>query len=257
MKCLRKRKRPTYFSCIEGALDLPPSGSSVAMREPTLIPTIITLTPARTAHVAQVELSLMIFETQKLHQDSVTVDEFIRQVTAVPEPRRKRKLLTKKLQSTHVSSPGSAPTVMQPAAPSTHTKLYSRNQGHKSPITGRDRKPMALKQRLARAAILSHVETNEILHSPAISSSRPPLNFVPFQKFATPPPSRKRAAPFRGGSSSKLRSRLESSTGLRRPDRYQRLNPIPRRPGSCRSSCPPLTFIPLHEAEDAYAAKFS
>jgi hypothetical protein len=62
MKCLRKRKRPTYFLCIEGALDLPASGSSVAMREPTLIPTIITLTPARTAHIAQVELSLMIFE---------------------------------------------------------------------------------------------------------------------------------------------------------------------------------------------------
>jgi hypothetical protein len=42
-----------------------------------------------------------------------------------------------------------------------------------------------VKQRLARAAILSHVETNEILHSPAISSSCPSLNFMSFQKFAT------------------------------------------------------------------------
>lgn len=189
------------------------------------------------------------------------MDEFIRQITAVPGPRRKRKLLTRKLQSTHVSSPGSALIVMQPAAPSTHAKLRPHNQRHvyKSPSTGRpgDRKPMTLKQRLTRAAILSHVETNEILHSPAISSSRPSLNFVPFQKFATPPPSRKRAAPFRSGSSSEARSHLESSTALRRPNRYQRLNHIPRRPTSGRSSRLPLTFIPLHEAEDAYAAKFS
>jgi hypothetical protein len=49
----------------------------------------------------------------------------------------------------------------------------------------------------------------------------------------------------------------ESSTALHCPNRYQRLNPILRQPGSCRSSCLPLTFIPLHEAEDTYATKFS
>ncbi|OJA17116.1 hypothetical protein AZE42_02588 [Rhizopogon vesiculosus] len=236
MKSLRKRKRPTCsqnFLVIEGALNLSPSGSSAVIRQTSLVPPIVTLTPTRTTSVVQ---------------DSLTVDKFVRQLAAkASEPYRKRKL-----QNTHISSPGSI--VMRPAVPRAH-KVYSRNQFSKTPI--REKKPMTLTQRLTRAAILSHVETDEILHSPAISSSRPPLNFVPFQKFTTPPSSRKRSAASRGESSSGVRSHLQPSAARRRRNRYQKPNPIHRQPSSDRSGCLPLTFIPLREAEDAYAAKFS
>ncbi|OAX35658.1 hypothetical protein K503DRAFT_868094 [Rhizopogon vinicolor AM-OR11-026] len=243
MQSLRKRKRPACsqnFLDIERALDLSPSGSSAVICEPSLVPPIVTLTPARTTSVVQ---------------DSVTVDEFVRQLAAkVPEPHRKRKLLARKLQKTRISSPGSI--VMRPAVPHAHAKNYSRNQGRLSKTPIKEKKPMTLTQRLTRAAILSHVETDEILHSPATSSSRPPLNFVPFQKFATPP-SRKRSAASRGESSSGERSHLQPSAARCHRNPYQRPNPIHRKSGSDRSGCLPLTFIPLHEAEDAYAAKFS
>ena len=119
---------------------------------------------------------------------------------------------------------------------------------------------MSLTQRLARAAILSHVETDEILHSPAVSSSRPPLNFVAFQKFATPPSSRTR--PVERSTSSRVRSseaksHSEPSAAIPCEKRCKSRYRISKQPGSERPSCLPLTFIPLREAEDAYAAKFS
>lgn len=250
MKSLRRRKRPP---CSQAALDWPFSGSSVVIHEPSLIdiPPIVTLTPATTTPVAQVKLfieDLPSFSQKNLHQDSVTVDQFIRQVTAkVPGPYHERKFLIRELKNVHTSSPGSA-FIARPAA---RTKLFSRNQGRVSKTPIRDRKPMTLTQRLTRAAILSHVKTDNILHSTAISPPLPPLDFVPFQKFATPPSSKKRSAPSRG------ESHPESSVAPRRRKRYQKLNPISRQPGSDRSRCLPLTFIPFLEAEDAYAAKFS
>jgi len=256
MKNVRKRKRSTCSQGlpIEEALDLPFHGSSIVEREPSLIPPIVTLTPARTTSAAQVKffiIDLPIFPRRILYQDFVTVDQFIRQVTAnVSGPRQKPKFLTtRKLQNIHTSS----------ASSTTRMKVYPRrfNKGRASKTSTRDRKPITLSQRLSRAAILSHVETER--HSSAISPSLLPLNFVPLHKFATPP-SRKRSAPNRGKSSSEMRSHLshlEFSANPRFHKRYQSVNHHIRQPASHRSGCLPLSFIPFLEAEDAYNAMFS
>ncbi|KAG1729654.1 uncharacterized protein EDB91DRAFT_1349804, partial [Suillus paluster] len=226
----RKRKRPAYNSQGEGALDLLHSKSSINMCEPfpSLIPPIATLTPARNTTAAQ---------------NAVTVERFIRQVmTKVPEPPRKRKLLTVKLQDTSISSPDGA-YIQQQATPPARNGGLTRNGLRFSKMPVRDRKPMTLTQRLTRAAILSHVETDNILQSDAISSSRPPLDFVPFRRFETPP-------------SSPRKDRVKRSA-YSRDNRHRRRKRIPGQPDLERSGCLPLTFIPLREAEDAYAAKFS
>jgi hypothetical protein len=263
MKSLRKRKRPTCSqigSLQDEALDWPPSGCS-AVIEPSLVPPIVTLTPTRTTPAAQVRLlieGLPTFFQQNPCQDSVTVDGFIRQVTAeVPGPDRKRNILTWNLRSTHdILSLGSAFITMRPATGAARKKIYSRNERRVTKTPIKERKPMTLTQRLTRAAILSHVKTDDILHSPAVTSSRPPLDFVSFQKFATPPSSRRRTALPRGDSSSEVRSHFLSSAAPRRRNGYKGLTPILQQPGFERSGCLPLAFIPLREAEDAYAAKF-
>ncbi|KAG2051392.1 hypothetical protein BDR06DRAFT_586550 [Suillus hirtellus] len=205
----RKRKRPAYDSQGDEALDLLHSETLMDMREPSL-PPIVTLPPARDTAATK----------------AVTVDSFIRQVmTKGPGPQRKRQLRTVKLQDASIST-GDAN--VQPAT--------------KKPVG--DGKPTTLAQRLARAAILSHVETKE---SPAdgISSSRRPLNFVSFPKFATPPSPRKKLT---------VRSAFpgsESSAGMLRNNRRQRAKP---QPASERPGCHPLNLVPSHEAQVADAS---
>ncbi|KAG1876031.1 hypothetical protein C8R48DRAFT_669249 [Suillus tomentosus] len=261
----RKRKRPAYdFHCDE-ALDLLHSETSMDMREPSL-PPIVTLTPARDSAATKLDP----------HQKAVTVDSFIRQVmTKGPGPQRKRQLRTVKLQDASIST-GDAN--IQPAT----KKLVG------------DGKPTTLAQRLARAAILSHVETKE---SPAdgISSSRRPLNFVSFPKFATPPSPRKKLtvrSAFPGSKSSAVmlrnnrRQRAKAQPASERPgchplnlvlsheaqaadasgaQSHSRTSAVvldnsrhkrPKRQQiTIRPGCPPLKFVPAHEAEAANAAK--
>ncbi|KAG1895376.1 uncharacterized protein F5891DRAFT_1059124 [Suillus fuscotomentosus] len=146
-------------------------------------------------------------------------------MTKGPGPQRKRQLRTVKLQDASIST-GDA-------------NIQSVT---KKPVG--DGKPTTLAQRLARAAILSHVETKE---SPAdgISSSRRPLNFVSFPKFATPPSPRKKhtaRSAFPGS---------ESSAVMLRNNRRQRakVQPTLEHPG-----CHPLNLVPSHEAQAAGAS---
>ncbi|KAG1822035.1 uncharacterized protein BJ212DRAFT_938266 [Suillus subaureus] len=173
------------------------------------------------------------------HQEAVTVDDFIRQITArVPGPRRKRQLRTVQLQDTSTSTGGEN---SQPATRPAPAKVCTSNEGRNKP--GEDRKSMTLAQRLARAAILSHVETKEILHPPGVSSSRRPLNFVPFPKFATPPSSPRKKIIKRSAF-----SRSESSAVMLRNNRPQRTK---RQPALERPGYPPLPLVPSHEAKVA------
>ncbi|KAG1826572.1 hypothetical protein EV424DRAFT_1391003 [Suillus variegatus] len=211
----RKRKRPAYDFQGDEPLDLLHSETSMDMREPSL-PPIVTLPPARDTAATK----------------AVTVDSFIRQVmTRGAGPQRKRQLRTVKLQDAPIST-GDAN--IQPAT--------------KKPVG--DGKPTTLAQRMARAAILSHVETKESLHSPAdgISSFRRPLNFVSFPKFATPPSPRKKLT---------VRSAFpgsESSAVMLRNNRRQRAK---AQPASERPGCHPLNLVPSHEAQvaDAFGAR--
>ncbi|KAG1743427.1 hypothetical protein EDB19DRAFT_1698398 [Suillus lakei] len=231
----RKRKRPAYDSQGDGARDLLHSETSIDMREPSLglIPPIVTLPPARDTTATK---------------EAVTVDKFIRRIIAgVPGPRRKRKLRTVQLQDTSISESSMGGANIQPATRPTLAKVYACNGGRISKNPVENRKPMTLTQRLARAAILSHVETKEILHPPGISCSRRPLNFVPFQKFATPPSSPRKKLIKRSAF-----SRSESFAVTLRSNRRQRLK---RQPACERPGYPPLTFIPSHEAKAAYASR--
>ncbi|KAG2149083.1 uncharacterized protein EDB93DRAFT_360085 [Suillus bovinus] len=219
----RKRKRPAYDSQGDDleAPDLLHSKTSIDpdMRPSFgLIPPIVTLPPAR---------------DDTATKEAVTVDGFIRQViTRVPGSQRKRQLRTVQLQDTSISTGADAnirPVTNKPAG---------------------DRKPMTLAQRLARAAILSHMETKEILHPPAadgISSSRRPLNFVSFPKFATPPSSLGKKLIKESAS-----SRSESSAIIRNDRREREKQPASERPG-----CPPLNLVSSLEANitDASGAR--
>ncbi|KAG1775899.1 hypothetical protein EV702DRAFT_405812 [Suillus placidus] len=225
----RKRKRPAYNSQGDGApLDLLHSGTSIDMPEPSLglIPPIVTLPPDRDTTATK---------------EAVTVDGFIRHIIAgVPGPRRKRQLRTLQLQDTSISATGGAN--IQPATRPAHAKVYASNGG---PISNKPVGDRTLTQRLARAAILSRVEPKEILHPPGISSSRRPLNFVSFPKFATPPSSPKKKFIKRSAF-----SRSESSAVMLRNHRRQRAK---RQPTFERPGYPPLTFVPSHEAKAADA----
>jgi hypothetical protein len=172
------------------------------------------------------------------------VDGFIRQMIAgVPGPRRKRKLRTVRLQDTPISTDGAD---NQPATRPAKAKANVPNGGRISNKPVGDGKPMTLAQRLARAAILSHVETKEPLHPPGISSSRRPLNFVPFPKFATPP-----SSPRKKIIKLSAFSRSESTAVMLRNHRRQRAK---RQPAFERPGYPPLLMVPSHEAEAADAS---
>jgi hypothetical protein len=106
---------------------------------------------------------------------------------------------------------------------------------------------MTLAQRLARAAILSHVETKKDLHPPGISSSRRPLNFVSFPKFATPPSSSPRKKIIKRSAF----SRSESPAVMLRNNPRQRAK---RQPALERPGYPPLNLVPSHEAKVADAS---
>ncbi|KAG2131349.1 hypothetical protein DEU56DRAFT_902511 [Suillus clintonianus] len=242
----RKRKRPAYDSQDEEALDSLHFKSSMDIREPSLglVPPIVNLAPTRNTTAAKLNRN----------QEAVSVDKFIRQViTEVPGPQRKRKLRTVQLD-TSISSTGGAN--IQPVTPPARAKVYASNGGRISKKPVGARKPMTLTQRLARAAMLSHVETNEILDSLAISSRRP-LDFVPFQKFATPPCSPKKTLVNQStssgvGSSSGARRPSEVSAAMIRGNRCQ----AKKKHTSERPDCPPLNFVPEHEARAAYTAMF-
>ncbi|KIK45208.1 hypothetical protein CY34DRAFT_553474 [Suillus luteus UH-Slu-Lm8-n1] len=160
-------------------------------------------------------------------------------IAGVPGPRRKRKLRTVRLQDTPISTDGAN---NQPVTRPAYAKANVPTGGRISNKPVGDGKPMTLAQRLARAAILSHVETKETLYPPGISSSRRPLNFVSFSKFATPPSSpRKKII---------KRSALSRSESLRN-HRRQRSK---RQPAFERPGYPPLPMVPSHEAKAADAS---
>ncbi|KAG1840701.1 hypothetical protein DFJ58DRAFT_748636 [Suillus subalutaceus] len=235
----RKRKRPAYDSQGDEALDLLHSETSIDMREPSLglVPPIVSLPSARDTTATKAQLLPSKFNKLNPHQEAVTVDNFIRQITArVPGPRRKRQLRTVKLQDTSTGGANSQPTTRPAPA-----KVCISNGGCISNKPVEDSKPMTLAQRLARAAMLSHVETKEILHPPGVSSSRRPLDFVPFPKFATPPSSPRKKLIKRSAF-----SRSESSAVMLRNNRRQgaKQQPALERPGY-----PPLPFVPSHEAK--------
>jgi len=172
------------------------------------------------------------------------VDNFIRQITAkVPGPQRKRRLRTVQLQDTSISAGGAN---VQPATRFTDAKACVSNGEHISTKPVGDKKPMTLAQRLARAVILSHVETKKDLHPPGISSSRRPLNFVSFPKFATPPSSPRKKIIKRSAF-----SRSESSAVMLRNNSRQRAK---RQPALERPGYPPLNLVPSHEAKVADAS---
>jgi hypothetical protein len=170
------------------------------------------------------------------------VDGFIRRMIAgVPGPRRKRKLRTVRLDTPISTDGANNQTATRPA----NTKANVPTGGRISNKPVGDGKPMSLAQRLARAAILSHVETKEPLNPPGPSSSRRPINFVPFQKFATPPSSPKKII-----KPSAL-SRSESTAVILCNYRRQRAK---RQPAFERPGYPPLPMVPSHEAKAADAS---
>lgn len=242
----RKRKRSVCNSPGDEALDFLHSGTSTGMPELSidLKPPIVTLPPARDTTATKVQLLPSKFNSFLIHhQKAVTVDGFIRRmITGVPGPRRKRKLRTVRLDAPISTDGANNQTATLPAS----TKANVPTGGHISNKPVGDGKPMSMAQRLARAAILCHVETKEPLNPPGTSSSRRPLNFVPFPKFATFPSSPgkkiiKRSAP----------PRSESTAVILRNYRHQRTKPQPalERPG-----CPPLPMVPSHEAKAADAS---
>lgn len=238
----RKRKRSVCNSPGDEALDFLHSGTSTGMPELSidLKPPIVTLPPARDTTATKVQLLPSKFNSFLIHhQKAVTVDGFIRRmITGVPGPRRKRKLRTVRLDAP-ISTDGAN---NQPATRPANAKANIPTRGRISNKPVGDRKPMTLAQRLARAAILSHVETKEPLNPPGTSSSRRPLNFVPFSKFATPPSSpRKKII---------KRSALSRSESLRN-HRRQRAK---RQPAFERPGYPPLPMVPSHEAKAADAS---
>ncbi|KAG1762713.1 hypothetical protein EDD22DRAFT_890373 [Suillus occidentalis] len=227
----RKRKRSVYNSPGNGALDFLHSGISMGMPELSidLIPPIVTPSPARDTTTTK---------------EAVTVDGFIRRMIAgVPGPLRKRKLRTVRLQDTPISADGAN---NQPATRPANAKANASNGSRISNKPVGDGKPMTLAQRLARAAILSHVETKENLNPPGTSSSRRPLNFVSFPKFATPPSSPRKKIIKRSAL-----SRSESTAVMLRNHRRQRTK---RQPTFERPGYPPLPMVPLHEAKAADAS---
>ncbi|KAG2035240.1 hypothetical protein BDR03DRAFT_1001181 [Suillus americanus] len=237
----RKRKRPAYDSQGDEAPDLLHSETSMDMREPSLglIPPIVTLPSVRDTTATKAQLLPSKFNKFNPHQEAVTVDNFIRQITArVPGPQRKRQLRTVQLQDTSTSTGGAN---SQPATRPAPAKVCISNGERISNKPVGDRKPMTLAQRLARAVILSHVETKEILHPPGVSSSRRPLNFVPFPKFATPPSSPRKKLIKRSAF-----SRSESSAVTLRNNRRQMAK---RQPALERPGYPSLPFVPSHEAK--------
>ncbi|KAF9223660.1 hypothetical protein BS17DRAFT_110972 [Gyrodon lividus] len=169
-------------------------------------------------------------------QNLITVDEFLRRSSEKPTQAR-QKLLRASLNEWH--PPPTPRTYVYKRAPQPRTQPIGATTKQLRQLKMQNQ-PVRMSETLFRAAVLAHGDPlDSLMDTSASSSTRRPLDFVPFNKFAALNIS------LLGRNEFHSTQRLGNTCKLK-ANRH-------RNPSDTRR---PLDFVPLREAEVAYSIKF-